>query len=140
MSRNNRDFSGPAIPRGFVEALKRIAPEFYPLWHRSGKWLIVKDAPKDIFKDGYVVEYTVQTEDEKFAPLNNRVIEALQKLMWEKSRHFDTPEHEQNFLKQMDDEELEKAIKGEAEKAAMHNEFVKKVRKFLTSETFDLGG
>lgn len=136
MFRNSRDFSGPAIPKGFVRALKIIAPEFYPLWHPSGKWHIVKDDPRGPSEIGYVTEYIVQTEDKKFAPLDSRVIEALQELMLEKNRCLDTPEHEQNFLDQIDAEEQEKARKGEQENVAMQSEFVKKARKFLTSKTF----
>lgn len=127
-----RNCEAPAIPSGFLTDLKMIAPEFYPKWHSSGRWLIVKDVSRKISKRGYVVEYVVHDGKGGYAPLDQKVIDILNETRLERDR-LDNPD---KILGQMDAEEdmkMQKALKLRGE---MQSDFSKKVHKFLTSKTF----
>lgn len=127
-----RGCEAPAIPNFFMRELRTIAPEFYPKWHQSGRWLIVKNCSKEISKRGYIVEFAVHNGRGGYAPLDMKVIDILKELKQERDR-LDNPD---KFLVKMDQEEDEKMQKALKLKSEMRSEFEKKVHKFLTSKTF----
>jgi hypothetical protein len=73
-------------PAWFVRELKLIDPKFYVVWEPRGqRFVIVSPAPVSVFRKGYVSEYLVELNGQ-FSPLDRRVIQALQFLMWEKNQ------------------------------------------------------
>jgi len=127
-----RGCDAPAIPAFFLRLLREVAPEFYPLWHMSGRWLIVKDISREISKRGYIVEFVVHDGKGNYAPLDMKVINILNELRQERDR-FDNPD---KMLAKMDQEDDQKMQEGLKLKAELHTEFSRKVHKFLTSRTF----
>lgn len=127
----------PTVPRYFIEELALVDPRLKVLWHpKEKKYLIVSQAPAQIFKKGYVVEMIVQDEKGGFAPCDRRVLGKLLELKYDRDRNF----KEERFLRNMDDEDLQKAKKAEAKRRLMEKDFIIKVLKLLRSKTFVLNG
>lgn len=127
----------PTVPRYFIEGLALIDIGLKVLWHSEVKrFLIVTEAPEQIFNAGYVVEMVVQDENENYAPCDQLVLEKLSKLRWERDDSFKI----KKFLDDMDEEEFQKAVKAEVVRRAMIRDFLKKVNKFLRTKTFVLNG
>lgn len=133
------DYSEPVIPPGFLRALELIDPKLSVLWHREAlRWLIVTHGiPRTVFKDGYVVEYVV-SKDEKFAPLNEDVLNFLRKARWERDKdgrkfHAASLDH---HLQEVDQENQKKADAAEKHRLDGFSQGAKKAHKFRTTETF----
>lgn len=127
-----RGCEAPAIPHFFMRELKTVAPEFYPKWHQSGRWLIVKNCSKKISRRGYIVEFVVHDGKGGYAPLDMKVIDILKELKQERDR-LDNPD---KILDEMDRREEKRMMEGVRRRAEMQDEFTKKVHKLLTSKTF----
>ncbi|MBA7555164.1 hypothetical protein ES705_47817 [subsurface metagenome] len=70
----------------FKEELKLISPNLSAFWDpRYERFLIISPAPINTFRNGYIVEYLVE-KDGQYAPLDRRVLEALQRARYEKLR------------------------------------------------------
>ncbi|HEC60725.1 hypothetical protein LCGC14_0461140 [marine sediment metagenome] len=127
----------PVVPKYFIEGLAMIDIRLKVLWHREvKKFLIVSEAPDQMFKSGYVVEMIVEDEFKKYAPCDQSVLEKLSMIRWDRDKHYKL----KTFLADMDEEEFQKAIKAEVVRRAMFRDFMKKVNKFLRTKTFVLNG
>jgi len=133
------DYSEPSIPQGFLRALELIDPKLSVFWHRGAqKWLIVtEDVPESVFRDGYVVEHVV-SKNQKFAPLNEDVLNFLRKARWERdfyARSTSAAALDQH-LQQVEYENREKAELAERNRLDGFQQAGKKAHKFRTTETF----
>lgn len=116
----------------FKEELKLISPNLSAFWDgRYERYLIISPAPFNTFRNGYIVEYLVE-KNGKFAPLDRRVLEALQRARYEKLRFTSLD----NFLVQIDREDREKREKAYKLSLDMKSDFYKKWNKFSTTKTF----
>lgn len=127
-----RNCEPPAISPGFLRDLRMVAPEFYPKWHLSGRWMIVKDVPRHISRRGYIVEFVVHDGKGGYAPLDQKVIDCLMQAKQERDK-LDNPE---KLLRKFDEEEELKMREALKLRAELQLDFSKKVCKFLTSKTF----
>lgn len=127
------DWEGPGIPPGFLRALRLISPKLSLLWYgKDERWLIVtRSVPKAVFKSGYVVEHIVQNKGQ-FAPLDGRVILALQRARYERDNMRSLDHH----LQDIDRRHQEKAERAQAQRIEGFQEFAKKAVKFNTTKTF----
>lgn len=127
----------PTVPRYFVEGLAMIDIRLKVLWHSEvKKFLIVSSAPEKMFKSGYVVEMIVEDEFNNYAPCDQRILEKLSMIRWDRDKNYKL----KTFLDDMDEEEFQKAIKAEVVRRAMIRDFLKKVNKFLRTKTIVLNG
>jgi len=127
----------PKVPKYFIEGLALIDIRLKVLWHSEvKKFLIVSEAPNEMFKSGYVVEMIVEDDEHNYSPCDQSVLEKLSKIRWDRDRHYKL----QTFLDDMDEEQFQKAIKAEVVRRAMFRDFMKKVNKFLRTKTFVLNG
>lgn len=116
----------------FKEELKLISPNLSAFWDgRYERYLIISPAPFSAFRHGYIVEYLVE-KNGQFAPLDRRVLEALQRARYEKLRFASLD----NFLIQIDREDKEKREKAYKLSLEMKGDFYKKWNKFSTTKTF----
>jgi len=129
--------SKPVVPRYFIEGLAIIDIRLKVLWHPEWKkFLIVTPAPRQMFRDGYVVEMIVEDENKNYAPCDTRFLERLSKLRWDRDRNYKL----KTFLDNMDEEEFQKAVKAEVMQRLVVRDFMTKVNKFLRTTTFVLNG
>lgn len=120
------------IPPGFEKELKLISPNFSTFWDPIyERYLIISPAPFNTFRNGYIVEYLVEKNGE-FAPLDRRVLEALQRARYEKLRFTSLD----NFLVQIDRADREKREKARKLSLEMKSDFYKKWNKLSTTKTF----
>lgn len=127
----------PSVPKYFIEGLAMIDIRLKVLWHSEvKKFLIVTEAPDQMFKAGYVVDMIVEDENKAYAPCDQSVLERLAKLKWDRDKNYKL----KTFLDNMDEEEFQKAIKAEVVRRSMFRDFMKKVNKFLRTKTFVLNG
>jgi len=127
----------PTVPRYFLDELVLVDPRLKVLWHPKAKrFLIVSPAPQKMFKKGYVVEMVVDDGAGNYAPCDRRALGKLLELKYDRDKNF-KPER---FLREMDGEETDKAVKAEVKKRLMTREFMLKVNKFLRTKTFVLNG
>ena len=120
------------IPPGFEKELKLISRNLSTFWDpRYERYLIISPAPFNTFRNGYIVEYLVE-KNGQFAPLDERVLEALRRVRYEKLRFASLD----NFLVQIDREDREKREKAYKLSLEMKSDFYKKWNKFSTTKTF----
>lgn len=120
------------IPPSFEHELKLISPNLSTFWDpRYERYLIISPAPFDTFRNGYIVEYLVEKNGE-FAPLDNRVLEALRRARYQKLRFRSLDD----FLVQIDREDREKREKALKLSLEMKSDFYKKWNKLSTTKTF----
>jgi len=116
----------------FKEELKLISRNLSAFWDpRYERYLIISPAPFNTFRNGYIVEYLVEKNGE-FAPLDRRVLEALQRARYEKLRFASLDD----FLVQIDREDREKREKALKLSLEMKSDFYKKWNKLSTTKTF----
>lgn len=127
----------PAVARYFLDELALIDPRLKVLWHpKAKKYLIVSPAPHQMFKKGYVVEMVVDDGAGNYAPCDRRTLGKLLELKYDRDKNF-KPER---FLKEIDSEEEDKAVKADVTHRLMTREFMLKVNKLLRTKTFVLNG
>jgi len=120
------------IPPGFERELKLISRNLSTFWDpRYERFLIISPAPFNTFRNGYIVEYLVEKNGE-FAPLDDRVLEALRRARYEKLRFASLDD----FLVQIDKEDREKREKARKLSLEMKSDFYKKWNKLSTTKTF----
>jgi len=120
------------IPPGFEKDLKLISRNLLTFWDpRYERYLVISPAPFNTFRNGYIVEYLVEKNGE-FAPLDNRVLEALRRARYEKLRFRSLDD----FLVQIDKEDREKREKALKLSLEMKSDFYKKWNKLSTTKTF----
>lgn len=116
----------------FKEELKLISLNLSAFWDpRYERYLIISPAPFSTFRNGYIVEYLVE-KNGQYAPLDRRVLEALQRARYEKLRFASLDD----FLVQIDREDREKREKALKLSLEMKSDFYKKWNKFSTTKTF----
>ena len=120
------------IPPAFERDLKLISRNLSTFWDpRYERYLIISPAPFNTFRNGYIVEYLVE-KNGQFAPLDERVLEALRRARYEKLRFTSLD----NFLVQIDREDREKREKALKLSLEMKSDFYKKWNKLSTTKTF----
>ena len=125
-----RDRSDRKAPAGFLKDLKFISSKFSVLWNRfSHKWLIVSQAPVNVFRSGFVVERVVE-KNGKYYPLNQITLDALGRSMREKGG-FSLDK----FIKGIEVEIAEKGDRAEIKRLEMQREFEKEYYKLGHNHT-----
>lgn len=130
VKRMGRGDMRPSIP--FLRELRLIDRKFDVIWlPKVQKFGIISPQPVNVFRQGYWIEYLVE-KNGRYAPLDNRVLRAIRKLIYEKNmmRNLD------DYLKQLDQEEEAEFQKAVKEQGEMETDFMKKVYKFEHETTF----
>lgn len=127
----------PSVEKYFIEELALIDPRLKVVWHSEAKkFLIVTQAPRQLFKTGYVVEMVIEDENGNYAPCDRRTLGKLIALKYDRDRNFKP----KKFLDDMDQADFQKAVKAEIEGRLRYRDFLIKVNKFLRTKTFVLNG
>lgn len=124
---------GPHVPSFFIRELKLIDPGLYPLWDRSCKrWLIASSGPANVFgKQDVVIEMAVSS-GRAYTPLDRRILSKARKIFWAKNNLVNIEKH----LKEMEESDAEIPKEAEKEWQGLKREFMKKLYRFHTTETF----
>lgn len=119
-------------PLPFLKELELIDRKFSVIWiPKVQKYAIVTAQPRNVFRRGYAIEHLVE-KDGKHAPLDNRVLRTLRRLLYQKEKLVSLD----HYLTQLDREEEERLNKVTMRQQEMETDFMKKVHKFQHSKTF----
>ena len=133
-------------PEGWIlREIKLMDPELYPhYFSRYRKWMIVRDFPRRLpgitdydpmSGKNFIVEIVLEDSRHRPLPLTGKTVEAIRRSLFD---HNNKPIGA--YLEEMDKEDEEKERGMRTEAALMRKDAGKKIHKFQTSETFDLGG
>lgn len=110
-----------------MSELRCIDPDLRVIWdNRIKVYLIVRPAPVNVFRRGFIVEARMQQ-------MNMRSLEILKKAVWEREHLYETPDR---WFDHLDRQEQERADKKAKEGYEMRVDFLKKAYKLSKSKTF----
>lgn len=120
--------------RWFLKELKLIDPDLHCIW--NNKWqrfLIVRKAPANVFREGYFIEALVHDGNNNYAPLDRRVLNRLKEAVWEREHILDSLE---KFYRAQAQEEEKKAQYGVSQRRDALREFRKQIYRHRKTMTF----
>lgn len=122
-----------SAPSFFVRDLKLIDPGLYPLWDRScERWLIASSGPADVYGKKEVVIEMAVSKGRAYTPLDGRILSKARNIFYCKNKLVNIDNH----LKEMKESDEEMPKEAEKEWQGLKREFMKKLYRFHTTETF----
>lgn len=122
-----------SAPPFFVRDLKLIDPGLYPLWDRKcERWLIASSGPADVFGKKEVVIEMAVSKGRAYTPLDRRILSKARNIFYCKNKLVNIDNH----LKEMEESDEELPKEAEKEWQGLKKEFMKKIYRFQTTETF----
>lgn len=129
ITRQGENFSPPE----FTRELKLIDSGLYPLWDRDcERWLIASSGPADVLGKKEVVIEMAVSKGKAYTPLDRRILSKARKIFWAKNMLVNIDNH----LKEMKESDEEMPKEAEKEWQGLKREFMKKLYRFHTTETF----
>ena len=121
-----------SVPSWFERELKLIDPNLSPFWDgKCERWLIISPGPVSVFRQGFVTELAV-SKDSGYTPLDRRILSEVKELFYLKNKMNRMKRH----IEEMEESDESLVVEAEKEWQGLKREFMKKVYRFQTTETF----